>query len=276
MARQAHSVPSQAFPATLVDAVLDDALATRADPPVYAISGVQGSGKSTLTAQLVAAGAVRGLQVVALSIDDFYLSRRERQVLARRVHPLLAVRGPPGSHDLALACAVLDRLRSLPPGECVRVPRFDKLRDRRLPPSRWRSLRQRPDLIIFEGWFLGVAAQPASALRRTVNALERDQDPDGTWRRYCNEALARYAALWQRFDRLLWLRAPGFEVVPGWRWQQQATLQAARPTAPVMSRADVNRFVLLFERISRHAQASLPGLADRVIELDAERRARIS
>ncbi len=275
MARQPHPLPSPAFPATLVEAVLEDALAAPGKPAVYAISGMQGSGKSTLAAQLVAAGAARGLLVVALSIDDFYLGRRERQVLARRVHPLLATRGPPGSHDLVLAGAVLDRLRGLRPGDCVGLPRFDKLRDRRLPPSKWRQLCRRPDLIVFEGWFLGVAAQSAAALRKPLNRLERDQDPDGTWRRYCNDALVHYAPLWQRFDRLLWLRAPGFELVPGWRWQQQAALQSARPAAPTMSRAQVDRFVLLFERITRHAQATLPRLADRVVELDAERGARL-
>ena len=43
---------------------------------------------------------------------------------------------------------------------------------------------------MFEGWCVGTPAEPAAALAEPVNALERDEDPDGTWRRFCNDALA--------------------------------------------------------------------------------------
>ena len=66
------------------------------------ISGLQGSGKSTLAAQLVSAAERRGVAAITLSIDDFYLGRRARQHLARSVHPLLATRGVPGTHDVGL------------------------------------------------------------------------------------------------------------------------------------------------------------------------------
>jgi D-glycerate 3-kinase len=95
------------------------------------------------------------------------------------MHPLLATRGPPGTHDIALACETLDALRE---GRPVRLPRFDKLRDRRLPPSRW-PLASAVDLTIFEGWCLKLPPQSAQALRRPINSLERDEDADGIWRR---------------------------------------------------------------------------------------------
>src|SRR3546814_14002567 len=47
------------------------------------------------------------------------------------------------------------------------------------------------DLVLFEGWFLGTPAEPEAALAEPLNALERDEDPDGRWRRWCNDALAR-------------------------------------------------------------------------------------
>lgn len=283
MARTAHSEPtgsvrkSCGFPAGLVEQVLADALMLPGPAPVYGITGLQGSGKSTLAKQLVAAARRRGVRALAISIDDFYLTRRERLVLGRSVHPLLATRGPPGTHDVALACQLLDALRALRPGKSVPVPRFDKLGDRRIPPSRWRRVQGVPDLVILEGWFLGVPPQPESALRRPLNRLEREEDPDGSWRRYCNDALARYAPLWQRIDRLSWLKGPGFEVVPHWRWQQERSLVGAHPArrAAAKSRAEVERFVQLFERISRHAQRHLPAIADLIVELDAVRRARI-
>ena len=202
------------FNGSVVAAVLDDALAHGAR--VCAIAGLQGSGKSTLAAQVVALAETRGLRAAALSIDDVYLGRRERRRLARDIHPLLATRGPPGTHDIDLAREVLDAVRA---GRATRLPRFDKLADRRLPPSRWWAVGPL-DLLVFEGWCLKVPAQSAHALRRPVNALERDEDPDGLWRRHCNDALARdYPALWARLDRLAWLHPPGFDLVPAWRWQ---------------------------------------------------------
>jgi D-glycerate 3-kinase len=169
---------------------------------------------------------------------------------------------------VGLACRTLDALRA---GGAVALPRFDKLGDRRLPEPDWP--RAGPvDLVLFEGWFLATPAEPDAALAEPVNTLERDEDPDGRWRRYCNDALARdYPALWQRIDHLLFLQGPGFDIVPRWRWQQEQSLQAAHPDRKAMTRVQVERFVQFFERTSRQAMRTLPGIADRTERLDADR-----
>lgn len=262
-----HSAPG--FDPGFVADRLDEALALPARMPIYGLGGLPGTGKSTLAAQMVALAATRGLDVQAISIDDFYLGRRQRQALAHRVHPLLATRGPPGSHDLPLALATLDALRR---GEPVAPPRFDKLADTRLPPSRWRRPTGTPRLLVFEGWFLKTPPQTREELAMPVNPLERDDDPDGRWRRHCNDALAGYDALWDRLDWLTWLQPPGFEVVPEWRWQQERRMQAARSGRAGMDRAGIDRFLQLFERVGRQALRHVPALADRVIALDADRR----
>ena len=252
-----------------IAARLDEALALPGPVPVYGLTGLQGTGKSTLAADMASLAQARGLPVVVLSVDDFYLDRRERLALGRQVHPLLATRGPPGSHDLPLALEVLDGLRA---GRRVRLPRFDKIADRRLPPSRWPLSPAGARGVVFEGWFHKVPPQDPAALATPINPLELNEDPDGRWRTWCNEALAGYAPLWARLDTLTWLRGPGFEVVPGWRWEQEASLQAAYPDRRAMTRAQVERFVLFFERTSRQALATLPAIADREIRLDALRR----
>lgn len=258
------------FPQTLVSQVLDDALAAGNAVPVLAISGLQGSGKSTLAAQVVALAEQRGLRAAALSIDDFYLTRAQRQRLARQVHPMLLTRGPPGTHDLPLAHATLDAIAA---GQPVALPRFDKLADERVAAASWPQVGGALDLLVFEGWFLGTPAQPEGELTQPLNALERDADPDGRWRHWCNQALAdHYPALWARCDRLWFLQPPDFAVVPRWRWQQEQHLQAAQPERSSMSRAQLERFVQYYERVSRHALRTLPGLADRVIVLDDQRR----
>ncbi len=258
------------FPEALAEQALDDALTSGATVPVLAISGVQGSGKSTLAAQVVARARARGLNAAALSIDDVYLTRAQRQRLARQVHPLLITRGPPGTHDLPLAHAVLDAVAARRP---LALPRFDKLADERLPEAQWVALEAPLDLLVFEGWFLGTPAQDDAELDSPLNALERDADADGRWRRWCNQALARdYPALWRRCDRLWFLQPPDFSVVPRWRWQQEQNLQAAQPGRHGMSRPQLERFVQYYERVSRQALRALPERADHVVALDGQRQ----
>nr|WP_310091527.1 kinase [Pseudoxanthomonas sacheonensis] len=238
--------------------------------PVFAISGLQGSGKSTLAAQIAALADTRGHRVAVLSIDDFYLRKDQRLQLAREVHPLLATRGPPGTHDLGLA---LETIGSLRDGRPTRLPRFDKLADEREPAARWLSMERRCDFVLLEGWFLKTPPQSPDDLLQPINALERDEDPDGSWRRWCNKALADdYPRLWQTIDALWFLQGPDFDVVPEWRWQQEQSLQASDPERVAMSRLQVERFVQLFERVSRQALCTLPTIADKTVALDEQRR----
>jgi D-glycerate 3-kinase len=270
MTAGAHASNMAGFDPQLVAAALDAALVLPQPVPVFAIAGLQGSGKSTLAAQMAGLAQSRGRRVAVLSIDDFYLTKAQREQLAREVQPLLASRGPPGTHDLGLAAATLD---SLVAGKRTRLPRFDKLADDRAPTARWPATDGRCDLVVLEGWFLKTPAQQAGELHLPINALERDEDPDGTWRNWCNAALGRdYPPVWQRIDTLWWLQGPDFEVVPGWRWQQEQSLQASDPGRAGMDRAQVERFVQLFERVSRQALHALPAIAERTIRLDAQRR----
>jgi D-glycerate 3-kinase len=259
--------PATGYAPEFVAEALDDALAHGAR--VYGIAGLQGAGKSTLAAQMAALAGERGLKAVVLSIDDFYMGRRERLALGRHLHPLLATRGPPGTHDLRLACGTLDALRE---GRPTALPRFDKIADRRLPPSRWTRVPDAVDLVLLEGWFLKVPPEEPRALHQALNHLERESDPTGVWRAYCNSALAGYAPLWKRIDRLLFLQGPGFEVVPEWRWQQEKTLQSSQPHRRAMDRRAVERFVLFFERVSRQAMRTLPAIAEHTLRIDAQRQ----
>lgn len=258
------------FEESLVSTTLEAALSLPRPTPVFAIAGLQGSGKSTLAAQVANLAEKRGLRVAVLSIDDFYFRKDQRRRLARAVHPLLATRGPPGTHELDLALETIESLRA---GRPTRLPRFDKLADDRESAARWPVMDQPCDFVLLEGWFLKTPPQNPDDLLQPINALERDEDPDGGWRRWCNAALADdYPRLWQTIDALWFLQGPGFDIVPAWRWQQEQSLQANDPERAAMSRPQVERFVQLFERVSRQALHALPSIADKTVALDEQRR----
>jgi D-glycerate 3-kinase len=237
---------------------------------VLGIVGSQGSGKSTLAGLLeVLLTEVHGLGVVSLSLDDFYLTRAEREKLADEVHPLLATRGVPGTHDVELAIETIRQLLLSHKGE-VRVPRFDKARDDRRPKDQWDAVDSPADLVILDGWCLGVKAEHPASLAEPVNRLEREEDPEGRWRAYVNYCLKeRYPPLFALMDRLILLKAPSFDCVYKWRLQQESKLSRHKGDR-VMSEAQLRRFVEHFERITRHCLSTLPARADLIFELNEQ------
>lgn len=243
-------------------------------PLILGLCGAQGSGKSTLAEGLRDRMAVRGIATATLSLDDLYLAGDARAKLAQDVHPLLRTRGVPLTHNVAHGIALLDAILA---GHAVSLPRFDKARDEPEPETRWQPVPAHLDLLIFEGWCVGARPQDDSALATPVNALERDEDPQGIWRSAVNAALRTgYADLFARIDRLILLAAPGFEIVGRWRAEQEEMLQRAREaqgrdTARLMDGPTLARFVAHYERLTRWVLTEMPARADLVLRLNADR-----
>ncbi|WP_420381124.1 kinase [Novosphingobium sp.] len=238
---------------------------------IWGLCGPQGSGKSFTAVRLVAHLAGLGLGAVIASLDDFYLTREAREGLARTVHPLLATRGVPGTHDLALLEATISHLMEAAPDQEVAIPAFDKTLDDRVSPDQWPLFRGRPDVIILEGWCVGARPQAPTALAVPANALERIEDPAGSWRTYVNQQLAGpYMPLFAKLDRRTLLSAPSFETVFGWRGEQEAKLdRSARGSRPPMTQAQLHRFIAHYERLTRWLLEDQP--AELVVDLAADR-----
>lgn len=256
----------------IVHAAMAAALpAFRDRPMVIGLCGAQGSGKSTVSEGLASRMREDGIGTAILSIDDLYLTKAERAALAAEVHPLFATRGVPGTHDVGMG---LDIFTMLDSGIATPLPAFDKAIDDRAPEAGWRTAPADTRLIVFEGWCVGARAQSASALEIPVNALERDEDPDGVWRGFVNDALAgAYQRLFERIDYQILLAAPGFEIVEAWRTQQEHDLRArsAADAPGLLSDAAIRRFIQHYERLTRHILDEMPGRADLVIDIDANR-----
>jgi D-glycerate 3-kinase len=236
------------------------------------LCGSQASGKSTTAGRLAGRLGRLGARTIVFSIDDFYLTSRERRVLARTVHPLLATRGVPGTHDMALMGDTIHALLHARPESVTALPRFDKASDDRVPRNAWPDFEGRPDVVILEGWCVGARPQGEAALALPVNALEAREDAEGHWRRYANACLGGgYADFFAGLDLRLMLRAPSFACVHGWRAEQEAGLSRdARSARPAMTDAELARFIAHYERLTNWILEDEP--ADLIADID-ERRA---
>jgi D-glycerate 3-kinase len=245
--------------ARLLDAVgaLINAHARSGHVPLIGIAGAQGSGKTTL-----ARAAAERWGAAHLSLDDVYLTKAERTAKGRAVHPLFAVRGPPGTHNMGLLEATVEALRAAGADSRTALPAFDKLADDRRPKAQWPLFAGRPSAVLVDGWCLGATAQAEADLAAPINALERERDGQGAWRRAVNAELGgSYADLFARFDAVL-----------DWRCEQEAGLMGLSPAdLPPERRGELAVFIQGFERITRHMLAG--GVrADVTVSLDRDRR----
>lgn len=246
-----------------------------------AVNGSQGSGKSTLCDYLALILELdHGLTSATLSLDDVYLTRAERRQLAQDIHPLLATRGVPGTHDLTLAQSTLLQLeqahtqqKPLATGQSVALPRFDKGCDDRYPQDTWPTLTEPVDLVLMEGWCMGTPAQPEASLATPVNALEAEEDNAGRWRDYVNRMLLQhYEPFYADFDYWVMLQAPSFEQVYQWRLEQEQKLAASNGGDHIMSPAQVERFIQHYQRLTQHSLEVLPKRMDSLFKLDPQRQ----
>lgn len=244
-------------------------------PFMVGLHGAQGSGKTTLAACL--AHLLReacDCEAVALSLDDFYINKPGRQQLADTIHPLLATRGVPGTHDMPLLIETINRLlqADLP----VALPRFNKATDDRHTETEWPVITTAPQIIILEGWCMGALPQPDALLKQPVNALEQQEDSDGRWRQYVNQQLAGdYQSLFAMMDYWLMLKAPSFDCIYQWRLQQEQSLAASVDTgckAAIMDAPALARFIQFYQRLTEHCLQSLPPQMDAILELDNDRQ----
>lgn len=248
----------------------------RSDGPlVVGVNGAQGAGKSTLCRLLqVVLEHGFGQHVTELSIDDLYLTRVERKGLAQQIHPLLATRGVPGTHDVDLGIKLLKGLRKLKASQNLKVPLFDKAIDDRLRQEEWRQVTGPLDMILFEGWCVGALPQPEEALIEPVNSLEREEDSDRAWRHYVNKQLQKgYLQLFDELDFLIMLKVPGMESVMNWRSLQEQKLTSVsgqKDNHQIMDTAALKRFIMHYERLTRAMLDEMPNRADLVLELNVE------
>ncbi|MGF1602641.1 MAG: glycerate kinase [Thermosynechococcaceae cyanobacterium] len=220
-------------------------------PLIQGILGMQGTGKSTLTAMLCLILEHLGYTSLTISIDDLYKTYADRQQL-RQQDPRLIWRGPPGTHDVELGIEILDRLRA---GAAVKIPRFDK--------SAYGGQGDRSgfetvapvSIVLFEGWFTGLFPLPGSVFDTVPSPIESSDDR--AFARDMNQALTAYLPLWDRLDSLMVLQLTDYQLSKRWRLEAEQNAIAMGNTG--MSDEEIEQFVDYFWK-ALHPALFIPAL----------------
>ena len=242
---------------------------------IIGLSGGQGAGKSTITGILkFILKRKYGLNLCVFSIDDFYKTKAERKKMSKKVHPLFLTRGVPGTHDLNLINRTIKQLKKKR-FKTVLIPKFDKSMDDRSKKNKWQKIKKPPHLIIFEGWCVGARHQKNTELKKPLNLIERKHDGDLIWRKTVNNSLKNhYKKLFNKIDRLVYLKAPNFDNIFKWRLLQEQKMKLTSKNKKTMSKSQIREFIMFYERITRDMMKNFSRISDLTVFLDGSHRSK--
>ncbi|MAJ22204.1 MAG: uridine kinase [Candidatus Pelagibacter sp. TMED64] len=219
---------------------------------IIGVAGGQGTGKTTISTIItLILKKYFKFNVLNISIDDFYKSRKKRSILSKRIHPLLKTRGVPGTHDIEMINLFFKSLKRQK-FKKTNLPKFQKSIDDRLPKSKWQNINIKPEVIIFEGWCVGAKPQSSYLLKEPINSLEKNEDKNLIWRKYFNDMLKKkYKNTFSMIDHIIFMKAPSFRMVLKWRMIQEKKLKnKSNYKKKIMSNSQVKRFVMFYQRIT--------------------------
>ena len=182
---------------------------------IIGISALPGTGKTTLGKWLEAISLNLDFKIVVISIDDFYLPSDEMK-LAIKNNPWDVSRGFPGSHSVKL---MHEKLLNWKMNGELNVPVFDKsLRNGLGDRSHWRS--DNPDLLILEGWFLGVEPLPGDINDEETNIIKLSSQ-ESFYRNVIQKNLKEYLDVWSLIDNIWHLKPLKYEYMNLWKSSQE-------------------------------------------------------
>ena len=240
---------------------------------IIGLTGGQGSGKSTISNILkIILKVGYNLNTVIFSIDDFYKTLKEREVMSQKINPLFLTRGVPGTHDTKLLLNCLKKLKNFK-SKNIFIPKFDKSIDDRLPKNKWQRINKKPDIVIFEGWCVGASPQKNKDLIKPINILEKEKDKKKIWRRRVNKELkTSYKKIFSLIDINIFLKVPSFKYVYRWRLLQEKKLRILSKGKKTMSNDQIKNFIMFYERLTKHMLKNSVKKANFLISIDEKHR----
>ena len=246
--------------------------AKKKSPLIVGLAGGQGSGKTTISSILsLILKKYFKLKVFKISIDDFYKTKKQREILSKYKHSLLLTRGVPGTHDIKI---MLDFFRKIKTKnfKSLKLPKFNKANDDRYKKKHWYKLKSRPDVVIFEGWCVGAKPQSLRLLKKPINAIEKTYDKSLKWRRFVNLQLkTNYKKLYSQLDSLLYLKVKNFNLLKKWRIKQEEKLwlkSKSRKNLKIMNKKEVINFMQTYQRITEQMFKDAPKYSSIIMNLN--------
>ena len=215
-------------------------------------SGGQGSGKTTVAKILkIILKKFFKRKIHVSSIDDFYKTLKDRNKMSYTTHPLFKTRGVPGTYDINLVKKFFYFIKKKK-FEKTKLPKFDKSIDDRLKKKYWYNIKERPEIVILEGWCVGAKPQSNSLIKKPINILEKYEDKNLIWRKHINERLKReYKKLFEMIDCYIFMKIPNFHMVFKWRLLQENKLRKkSRFKKKIMPYNKIKRFIMFYQRIT--------------------------
>ena len=195
------------------------------DRKIIGISALPGTGKTTLGNWLEAISLKLDFKIAVISIDDFYLPSDEMK-LAIKNNPWNVSRGFPGSHSVKL---MHDKLLNWKISGELNVPVFDKsLRNGLGDRSYWRS--DNPDLLIIEGWFLGIEPLSIDIDEQQIKSLNLS-DHESIYIFNIQKNLYSYLDVWALLDNIWHLKPLKFEYMNMWKSNQEKEMLSKKGSA---------------------------------------------
>jgi len=241
-------------------------------PYFVGLAGGQGTGKTTISSLIkIILTKYFKLKVFKISIDDFYKTRKERLSLSKRVHPMLLIRGVPGTHDINMMLNFFKKAKNKK-FKRFKIPTFNKAIDDRFNKKEWYNLKEKPDVIIFEGWCVGAKSEKSTTLKKTINSMEKAKDRKQIWRKFVNQQLkTKYKNLYSQLNCLIYLKAKNFSLLQKWRLKQERKLwlkSKRNQNLKIMSKGDVINFMQTYQRITQNMFKNMPKYASIIFNLN--------
>ena len=247
--------------------------ADKKSPYFVGLAGGQGTGKTTISSLIkIILTKYFKLKVFRISIDDFYKTRKERVSLSKKVHPMLLTRGVPGTHDINMMLSFFRKAKSKQ-FKKLKLPTFNKATDDRFNKKYWYDLKDKPDVIIFEGWCVGAKSEKNNTLKKTINSMEKTKDHNLIWRKYVNQQLkSKYKNLYSQLNCLIYLKAKNFSLLQKWRLKQEHKLRLKTKRSSshkIMNKDDVINFMQTYQRITENMFKKMPKYASIILNLNS-------
>jgi len=204
-------------------------------------------------------------KILLLSLDNYYLTKKQRLLLSKKIHKLLVTRGVPGTHNIKeLVKNVKQFNQEKYP---ITTPQFDKLIDDKIKLNK--TIKTKCDILFLEGWCCGSSEIPKKFLYKNINNLEKINDPKNQWRNFYNNKLKiEYKKLFKLFDELIFLKTSSFDNVYKWRLKQEKTNQSKNKKLKRMSANEIKVFVQHYEKITKWMIKDLNKKAQIVIQFE--------